>query len=69
MPTGRVKWFNLNKKFGFITPDIPKPDRTDIFVHASGVETNTPLDEGMAVTYELSKDRQGRDNAVNVKPV
>ena len=67
--TGKVKWYNPNKAFGFITPDVPKPDGTDIFVHVSGVESNSPLEEGQAVSFEIGQDRNGRDNAVNVKPV
>ena len=34
MPTGTVKWFNEDKRFGFITPD--EGDK-DLFVHQTGI--------------------------------
>lgn len=61
MNTGKVKFFNETKGFGFI-----KDDATDqeYFVHASGlVDKVTENDE---VTFDLQEGRKGL-NAVNVK--
>ncbi len=69
MTTGTVKWFNVDKGYGFIQPD----DRTeDNFVHISavrraGLET---LLQGQKVEYELVEgQRGGRMAADNLKLV
>jgi len=66
---GTVKFFNMNKGFGFIVPD--KGER-DIFVHISAVEQSglPMLDEGMRVSFETEADRRGKgDKAVNIQMV
>ena len=57
MSTGKVKWFNLTKGFGFIQPD---DGGADVFVHASALERAGlyRLDEGQRVSYELEQDRR-----------
>ena len=45
MPTGTVKWFNEDKRFGFITPDEAGKD---LFVHQSGVAADGPLEAARA---------------------
>jgi CspA family cold shock protein len=57
MTTGTVKFFNLQKGFGFIAPD---DGGNDAFVHISAVERAgmSDLREGQKVGYELVADRK-----------
>jgi CspA family cold shock protein len=55
MSTGKVKFFNQSKGFGFITPD---DGSKDIFVHVSEVE-NGQLDENDSVNYEIGEGQKG----------
>lgn len=57
MATGKVKWFDNRKGFGFIVPE----DGTDIFVHYSAIQGNgyKSLKEGQLVTYELMESPKG----------
>ena len=64
MPTGKIKWFNDEKGFGFIEPD---EGGKDLFVQHSETEGYT-LDEGDAVEYEVGEGRKG-PCAVKVKTV
>jgi CspA family cold shock protein len=65
MPTGKVKWFNLQKGFGFIQPGNGSPD---VFVHISAVERAglSTLNEGQQVTFDIATER-GKTNAANLK--
>jgi cold shock protein len=51
--TGKVKWFNQTKGYGFIQPDN---GGKDVFVHISAVEKAgfSSLAEGAKVSYEVS---------------
>ena len=63
MATGTVKWFNMQKGFGFIQPEAGGPD---VFVHISAVERAglRDLAEGQKVSYELATDkRSGKKSA------
>jgi cold shock protein len=67
MATGTVKWFNVQKGFGFIAPDN---GGTDAFVHISAVERSGlgDLREGQKVSYELVADRKsGKMSADSLK--
>jgi len=65
MATGKVKWFNTQKGFGFIVQE----DNKDIFVHfkdvLGGIES---LKENDAVEFEVAEGRKGLQ-AVKVKKV
>ena len=58
MSKGTVKWFNLSKGFGFITPD---DGGDDLFVHHSEIKTNgyASLDEGQKVQFEVGQGKKG----------
>jgi cold shock protein len=67
MSTGTVKWFNVQKGFGFIQPD---DGGKDVFVHISAVEQAgmTGLSDGQKISYELINDkRSGKASAGNLK--
>lgn len=67
MATGKVKWFNETKGYGFIQPD---EGGTDVFVHISAVERSglQGLKEDQKVSYELfTDDRRGKTSAVDLK--
>src|SRR5262245_56585983 len=67
MPTGKVKWFNPQKGFGFIQPD---DGSKDVFVHISAVERAglSTLNEAQKVSYELVTER-GNTSAGHLKMV
>lgn len=68
MPTGKVKWFNDNKGWGFIEPD---EGGDDVFVHYSAIldEGYKTLREGQRVSYELRPGKDGKFQAANVKKI
>lgn len=57
MATGKVKWFNDSKGFGFITGE----DGKDVFVHYSSIQGEgfRSLAEGQAVSYEVEEGPKG----------
>ena len=67
MNTGKVKWFNAQKGFGFIEP---QSGGADVFVHISAVERAGmhDLKEGQTISYEIVQDRRsGKSSADNLK--
>jgi CspA family cold shock protein len=68
MITGKVKFFNANKGFGFIEPE---DGSKDAFVHVTALERAgiTSLVEGQKVSYELEAGRDGKMSATNIQIV
>ena len=62
--TGKVKWFNAEKGFGF----IEREGGEDVFVHFSAIQTQgyRTLDEGQRVEFDLEKGQRG-PQAANVR--
>lgn len=62
---GTVKWFNVTKGFGFITP---ADGGEDLFVHQTAIisEGFRSLAEGEAVEFDVETSQDGRQKAVNV---
>lgn len=57
MNNGTVKWFNVDKGFGFITGE----DGNDVFAHFSAIQGDgfKTLEEGQAVSYDVEDGQRG----------
>lgn len=57
MATGRVKWFNSSKGYGFIEQD----NGPDVFVHFSAIKVEgfKTLREGQEVEFDVERDAKG----------
>ncbi|MFC0339839.1 cold-shock protein [Paracoccus niistensis] len=66
MPIGTVKWFNIDKGYGFIAPEN---GGTDAFVHISAVERAglQSLKDGQKLSYEMETGRNGKTSAVDLR--
>ncbi len=65
MATGKVKWFNAEKGYGFITME----DGTDVFVHYSAIQSEgfKTLDQGQEVSFDTTDSERGPQAANVVK--
>lgn len=59
MATGKVKWFNETKGFGFIAPD---DGSEDLFAHFSAIQMSgyKTLREGQKVQFEITQGTKGK---------
>ena len=65
MPSGKIKWFNAKKGYGFITDDESKKD---IFLHVSALEESKLriLKEEQSIAYDI-KEEKNKLQAINIK--
>ncbi|GLW63880.1 cold-shock protein [Actinomadura rubrobrunea] len=56
MPTGKVKWYDADKGFGFLTRD----DGGEVFVHSSALNGVTSLKSGQRVEFGVVEGRRGQ---------
>ena len=66
MITGKVKFYNAQKGYGFIAPE---DGGKDAFVHISAVERAglSTLNQDQRVSYDLETDQRGKTSAVNLQ--
>jgi CspA family cold shock protein len=56
VPTGKVKWYDADKGFGFLTRD----DGGEVFVHSTALEpAGTALRPGQRVEFGIAEGRRG----------
>ena len=67
MPSGKVKWFNSKKGYGFITDDETKKD---IFLHVSSLEESKlrVLKEEQEIRFDI-KEEKNKLQAINIKKI
>ena len=65
MPSGKVKWFNAKKGYGFITDN---ETQKDIFLHVSALENSKlrVLKEDQIIVYDI-KEEKDKLQAINIK--
>ena len=65
MPSGKVKWFNAKKGYGFVTD---KKKKKDIFLHVSALEKSKlrVLKEEQKIIYDI-KEEKNKLQAINIK--
>lgn len=69
MITGTVKWYNADKGYGFIQPDV---GGKDVFVHATALEAAglRSLSDGEKLSFdETSDQRNGKVSATNLRSI
>ena len=67
MPSGKVKWFNSKKGYGFITDE---ETNKDIFLHVSALENSKlrVLKEEQKIKFDI-KEEKNKLQAINIKKI
>ncbi len=67
MPSGKVKWFNAKKGYGFITDE---ETNKDIFLHVSSLENSKlrVLKEEQKIKFDI-KEEKDKLQAINIKKI
>lgn len=55
MPTGKIRWFDVEKGYGFITAD----DGSEVFLHASALPADVVVRSGTKVEFGVADGRRG----------
>jgi len=65
MTTGKIKWFNSAKGYGFI-----EQEDKDVFLHISALKEAgiSTLQEGEEIEFEIGENK-GKENAINIKKI
>ena len=66
MTQGKIKFYDVNKGYGFIFPDDSKKE---IFLHKTELEKSGYKDMtvGANISYELHTNSKGKTQAINIK--
>lgn len=56
MPTGKVKWFDTERGFGFLATD----EGEEVFLHASALPAGTSVKPGARVEFGVADGRKGK---------
>ena len=65
MPSGKIKWFNAKKGYGFVTDN---ETNKDIFLHVSSLEESKlrVLKEEQEIRFDI-KEEKNKLQAINIK--
>jgi CspA family cold shock protein len=67
MATGKIKFFNRKRGFGFIIDD---ETQSDIFLHASGrADKKAKIKPKDSVSFDIIDDENGKKKAINIQKV
>ena len=66
MTTGKIKWFNPTRGYGFIEHE----GRKDVLLHISAFEEAgiSTLKEGEEIEFDIGENK-GKENAINIKKI